>query len=314
MRFRHSVSLTVDNFSGVFKLLLYRLISAAVFFSLTYVILSLGLSTIVKSAELNSLKDTVASFLKALFGGNYEVLQGMPQQFHAAVSDFLALLGAHIGSIVGSLIGVCCMYLLSRYFNGLAHFALGGTVNDRMSMNAKTRFSASYFRRIGQASLYQLVYVPLTFVYDVLSVGLCVFLFFYIPSLLTVYNLLTVLLSLSLSVALILVMQAFKLTFVSAWMPAMIAGGKKVGQALKETARCKKSFWRRFGAYLIAAYLIVVVNVTFGLCTLGSGLFISVPLSYFFLLVMQFVNYYTDSGKKYYVTRDRIAEGDGEAE
>lgn len=314
MRFRHSVSLTVDNFSGVFKLLLYRLISAAVFFSLTYVILSLGLSTIVKSAELNSLKDTVASFLKALFGGNYEVLQGMPQQFHAAVSDFLALLGSHIGSIVGSLIGVCCMYLLSRYFNGLAHFALGGTVNDRMSMNAKTRFSASYFRRIGQASLYQLVYVPLTFVYDVLSVGLCVFLFFYIPSLLTVYNLLTVLLSLSLSVALILVMQAFKLTFVSAWMPAMIAGGKTVGQALKETARCKKSFWRRFGAYLIAAYLIVVVNVTFGLCTLGSGLFISVPLSYFFLLVMQFVNYYTDSGKKYFVTRDRIAEGDGEAE
>ena len=54
--------------------------------------------------------------------------------------------------------------------------------------------------------------------------------------------------------------------------------------------------------------------MTFGLCTLGSGLFISVPLSYFFLLVMQFVNYYTDSGKKYFVTRDRIAEGDGEAE
>lgn len=314
MRFRHSVSLTIDNFSGVFKLLLYRIISGAVFFSLTYVILSLGLSVIVKSPEVAALKELVKTFLKALFGGDYNALQGIPHEFRAAVSGLLTLFNTHIGSIVGSVIGVCCMYLLGRYFNGLAHFALGGTVNDRMSMNAKTRFSASYFRRVGQASLYQLVYVPLTFVYDMASVGLCVFLFFYIPSLLTVWNFFTVILSLGLSVMLILAMQALKLTFVSAWMPAMIAGGKTVGQALKETARCKNSFWRRFAAYLIAAYLIVVVNVTFGLCTLGSGLFISVPLSYYFLLVMQFVNYYTDSGKKYFVTRDRIAEGEDAAE
>ncbi len=312
MRFRHSVSLTIDNFSGVFKLLLYRAITAAVFFSLTYVILSLGLSTIVDSAELGALKELAKSFVKALFGGEYAVLQQMPHEFHVAVKDFMVLLGTHIGSIVGSIIGVAVMYLLLRYFNGLAMFALGGTVNDRMSMNAKTRFSASYFRNIGQASLYQLVYVPLTFVYDVASVGLCVFLFFYIPSLLMAWNFFTVLISLCLSIALILAMQALKMTFVSAWMPAMIAGGKGVGQALKQSARCKNSFWRRFAAYLMAAYLILVVNITFGLCTLGSGLLISMPLSYFFLLVMQFVNYYTDAGKKYFVTRDKIAEGDGE--
>ena len=93
-------------------------------------------------------------------------------------------------------------------------------------------------------------------------------------------------------------------------MPAMIAGGKGVGSALKETARCKRSFGRRFAAYLIAVYLIVVVNVTFALCTLGSGLLISIPLSYFFLLVMQFVNYYTDSGKKYFVSRDKVVESE----
>ncbi len=312
MRFRHSVSITVDNFSGVFKLLLSRLISAVVFFSLTYVILSLGLSIIVKSPELGTLKELGRTFIKALFGGQYSVLQTIPQEFHAALSAFWDLLGQHIGSIVGSLIGVCLMYLLLRYFNGLAVFALGGTINDRMSMNAKTSFAASYFRRIGKASLYQLIYVPITFLYDVLSVGLCAFLFFYIPSLLTVWNLLTVLIALCLSLALILAMQALKMTFFSAWMPAMIAGGKGVCKALKESARCKRSFGRRFAAYLVSAYLIVVVNVTFALFTFGSGLLISIPLSYFFLLVMQFVNYYTDSGKKYFVTRDRIAEGNKE--
>ncbi len=310
MRFRHSVRITVDNFSSVFKLLLYRLISAVVFFSLTYVILSLGLSIIIKSGEMAAIKELAKDFLKALFGGDYKVLQTFPHDFHVAASDFIALLGRHIGSIVGSIIGVCIMYILSRFFNGLAHFALGGTINDRMSMNAKTSFAASYFRGLGKASLYQLVYVPITFVYDMISVGLCVFLFFYIPSLLTVWNFFTVLLSLCFSIALILSMQALKMTFVSAWMPAMIAGGKGVGSALKETARCKRSFGRRFAAYLIAVYLIVVVNVTFALCTLGSGLLISIPLSYFFLLVMQFVNYYTDSGKKYFVSRDKVVESE----
>ncbi len=310
MRFRHAVKLTIDEFSSVFKSLLYRLITAVVFFSLSYVIIHLGLATIVNSAELAELKTLCSGFLRSLFGGNYQALQAFPEQFHAAARAFWHLLGANVGSIVGALIGVCAMYLLLRYFDGLAQFALGGTVNDRMSMNAKTSFSASYFRRIGQASLYQLVYVPLTFVYDIASVLACVLLMFYIPSLFTAWNLFSVLVSLSLSLTLILCTQALKLAFVSAWLPAMIAGGKSVGKALKETAHCKKSFGKRFAAFLSANYLIAVVNVGFGIFTLGSALLITVPLSYFFLIVLQFVNYYHDAGKKYFISRTEIAGGE----
>ncbi len=312
MRFRHSVRLTIDEFSNVFKLLLFRVITGVVFFSLAYVILRLGLRSIMESAELGELKSLVGDFFTALVHGDYGRLRTLPDDITEALSAFAKLLGAQTGSIVGSIIGVCVMYLLVRYLNGIAMFALGGVVNDRMSLDAKTSFSSSFVKNIGQGSLYQLVYVPITFVYDVLSVLACVLLFFYIPSLLMRWSLITVLLSLSLSLTLILCLQALKLTFFSAWMPSMIAEGKTIRQAFLRSVRGKGDFVRRFAAYLISTYLIFIVNVGCGLLTLGSSLIITVSLSYFFLIVMQFVNYYRDAGKQYFLSHGHIAETDGE--
>ena len=51
MRFRNAFHITIDNFSSAFKMLLYRLVVAAVTFSLVYVILRLALDVIVESAE-----------------------------------------------------------------------------------------------------------------------------------------------------------------------------------------------------------------------------------------------------------------------
>ena len=299
MRFRHSVRLTIDEFSNVFKLLLFRVITGVVFFSLAYVILRLGLRSIMESAELGELKSLVGDFFTALVHGDYGRLRTLPDDITEALSAFAKLLGAQTGSIVGSIIGVCVMYLLVRYLNGIAMFALGGVVNDRMSLDAKTSFSSSFVKNIGQGSLYQLVYVPITFVYDVLSV-------------LMRWSLITVLLSLSLSLTLILCLQALKLTFFSAWMPSMIAEGKTIRQAFLRSVRGKGDFVRRFAAYLISTYLIFIVNVGCGLLTLGSSLIITVSLSYFFLIVMQFVNYYRDAGKQYFLSHGHIAETDGE--
>ena len=52
MRFRNALRISVDNFSSVFKLLLYRLVTGLLFFSLIYVILKLSLSVVTESAEL----------------------------------------------------------------------------------------------------------------------------------------------------------------------------------------------------------------------------------------------------------------------
>ncbi len=307
MRFKRSVNLTADCFSSVFKLLLYRIVTGVIFFSLTYVILHLGLSEITGSAQFHALTSLVGEFFRALTTGDVDVLSAFQETAHAALLDMGELLGEHIASIAWSIVGVCAMYLLSRFFNGVAQFAVLDTMNDRLGSYARTRFSSAFFRNVGKGALYQVVYVPLAFVYDVLSLSACWFFFFFIPSLLPSWGALTVVFSLSLTLTALVCFQALKLTFISAWMPAMIVAGKSMAAGLKETAHCGRSFGRRFAGYLVAAYCIVVVNVCFGLFTVGSGLLITVPLSFVFLLAMQLINYYETTGRKYFVGYNRIA-------
>lgn len=306
MRFRHAVHLTSENFSSVFKLLLYRLFTAAVFGSLGYVILSLGLSAITGSAEMADIKELIATFIDAVATGKPEVLQGLPAQFKDAITALLSLIAFNTPSIIGCVIGLILLYLFSRFVNGLGLFSVANIVNDRMSTYSRASFSQSYFKSIGKAALYQVIYVPLCFAYDSLMLGACFLFFFYVPSLLPSWGPITVFIAVSLTLTAIVALEALKMTLISSWIPAVVAENVSITRAFRASVRNKKGFAARYAAFLAAVYLILAVNVLFGLATVGSALLITVPMSYIFLLVLQFVNYYLESGRKYFVTKDTI--------
>ena len=306
MRFRHSVSITLDNFSSVFKLLLYRLVTGVIFFSLSFVILRLGLSVIVESAEVANLKGLISSFFSAIVNGNTDVLHAFQGDFAAATADVLRLIAGHGGEIAGCIVGLAILYLVSRFVNGLALFAIAGTLNDRMETYSRTKFSQAYFIRLGKASPYQVIYVPPCFLYDALMLTACWFLFFYAPSFLPSWGFLTVLIAISMTLMAVACLEALKMTLISAWIPGMIAGGEKVGAALKNSLKNRKSFAARYASFLSAIYVIIIVNVAAAIATVGSGLLLTVPLSYIFLLSLQFVHYYHNAGKKYFVSLNTI--------
>ena len=310
MRFRNAFHITIDNFSSAFKMLLYRLIVAAVTFSLVYVILRLALDVIVESAEWETLTGMVGEFFRALTSGDSAVLKDFQTNFHDALADFAALLARNGGAIAGAVVGVCLIYILSRFLNGLCLFALAGSMYDRMSLFARTGFTAAYFKHLASAALYEVIYVPVTFLYDVASVLACWFVFCYVPSFIPAWVGLAVLASLCLTVTLIVFLQALKMTFISAWLPSVVSGDKTVGKGLAAAFRAVRGFWRRFSTFLAAIYIILAVNVMFALATFGSALFITVPLSYLFLLALQFVHYFEDGEQKYFISVHAIAGTD----
>ena len=311
MRFRDALHITVDNFSSAFKMLLYRLVVGVLTFSLVYVILQLALGAIVESAELNTLKELAGEFFRALFGGDSQYLAGFWDTFNGALADFFRLVASNGGAIAGAVVGVCLIYLLSRFLNGLCNFTAASIMNDRMGLFSRTSFSAAFFKNLGSAALYEIIYVPVSFVYDALSLVLCWFLFFYLPSFLPTWGFLTIVLALSLTVALYLCLQALKLTLVSAWLPSVLTGASSVVKGLGGALHSKSPFWRRFVSYLTASYVIVVVNAVFGLFTLGSALLITIPLSFLFLLALQCVHFYEDGGRKYFISVHNIAGAEG---
>ena len=48
------------------------------------------------------------------------------------------------------------------------------------------------------------------------------------------------------------------------------------------------------------------MNVAGALVTIGSILLLTIPASYFLLICVQYVNYYTVTGRKYFLAYDRV--------
>lgn len=302
MRFRNSMRLLMENFKNVYKILLYKLVIGIVTAALIAALLLPGLIDILESTEMSALVGDIKGFLSALIGGDSAFLEGFQEHFGDTVSALMALIRSKMSQIVWSLVGVAVVYLLGRFLDTLGYFAVGSILNDRMATYAEMPFAAAYVKNLGKASIYSVVYVPIVFLCDVATIALCWFLFFYL------FSFLNLLLALFFSVTLVVVCQSLKLTLTSMWMPAMASDDMSVGRAMRfGGASLKKQGSKMFAIYIVAVYLVIIVNVVAAVCTIGSALLITVPASYFLFICIQFVNYYTVQGKKYFVTYDRIA-------
>ena len=87
----------------------------------------------------------------------------------------------------------------------------------------------------------------------------------------------------------------------------MTADGFSIAQAISSWKKVEKKLRSGvFSTYLVSIYAIIVVNVMFGIATFGSALVLTVPSSFFFLICLQYVNYYTLTGKKYFINYEQI--------
>lgn len=302
MRFRNSFRLLISNFKHVYALLLFRLVVFLVTGALGGLVLAAGFGFLIESAEAAELIEAAKKILDSFFAGtNYETFDAMLRSAIDGVAyafgNVLLLLTRNIGNIVLSALALVLLAVAGRFMNGLALFSFGDMLNDRMSQYTDTPFFLGFFHNLPQAALYQIVYVPLAFVYDVLTVVICYFVFF------QAFHFIPVLLSLFFGVTFLVVAQALKLTCISDWMPAIIAGGKKMTQAMKESFSFRqKRFSGYFSDFLVAVYCILVVNVVCAVASFGSALLLTLPGSYAFLICMQFVHYYDKCGKRYFLS------------
>ena len=134
-------------------------------------------------------------------------------------------------------------------------------------------------------------------------ISLCYFLFFYLLRLLSSQ----LLLSLFLTITFIVLAESLKMTLTGFWLPAMTTGGEKIGSAMKIRGRISSpQFGKIFSVYVVSVYLILFVNVLGAISTIGSMLLLTIPASYYLLICVQYVNYYTVTGRRYFLAYDRV--------
>ena len=308
MIFRNAFNLFIDNFKLNYKYLLYKVLVLVLTVSLSAALIFPNISFIFSSAELTGLIDLIKSWVGAIARGDVEYLAGFSETFTAALADVGAMLRAETSNIVFTVIMAVLIMLINRFLSGMGNFVTGTLIDDKLSSYADTPFRASYIKNLGKGCLWQLFYVPVTFVYDVLVLCLC-YVFFLVMLAIIRVGVVATLFALALSVTLYIVSQAIKLTVANAMTPAIITDREGMGKAIRKGfSFAGKRFGKLFSVYLVTGYLIMAVNVAAALVTFGSALLLTLPTSYLLLICIQFVSYYTGEEKRYFVAADKIID------
>ena len=312
MLFKNAFHLLVDNFSLNYKYLLYKIIIGAISLGLAAALIVPNVSFLFDSAELGELIGLIKDFLRALVSGNVEFLNQFPSQFKECIGALGDLIVSRTGQFVFVFVAAVVIVLIYRFLSGIGNFVFGGLIDDKMSSYADTRFFGSYISNLGKAALWQVVYVPVTFLYDMVTIAVCYVFFLVMLSIISA-AIVASFAALMLSVALILAAQALKLTLLNDVAPALVSDKMHLGAALKRGFSYeKKRFGGLFSTYFITCVLILCINVLCGVASFGAALLITVPMSYLMLTSVQYVSYYTHGKKKYFLAEDNIVLPKGE--
>ena len=299
MKLKNTLKLLLANSRTVLSDLIFRLVFALVFIGIgaTFVIpFFKSISHNPASIELiSSLKNLLVSFFK---GG--ASLAAADVRLVSAWKSFGSVLCSHISDLTWVSVGIIILAVLYAFVNGMANYASGVAINSHMSSLTHVDYFRAILHKFGRGFLYQFI----TAVIDLVWTGLLAFLCG-----LFLHNTITHLSILALTISLLLFVlgKAVFNAFFSNFLPSVVAGGNKIGVALKESFRLgAKRFGSLFAQYTFLAIVIIYLNVSVAICTLCVGILITLPVSYIIVSCMKLVNYYADTKRKYYIDYDNI--------
>jgi membrane protein len=288
--FKNAFKLLLSRFSCVWVILLYLTV-------MFVVLLSLGLTFLLPVIRSFSAAGIGDMFNKAILS----LLNG------ASIAETLARLSA-IGEEIriifstdrntflnSALFVVLVATVAYRFIMGLYELPLVSVIQGIMSDNARYGYMARYVSLMGKSVLFSLVKMLVMTLYDsIMYVSV-----FYLTKLAGYVSLILSPFAFMLSLLLLL---SLRYSLIAGWSPAVIVDGKKIFPALWFSVKqAFAHFGSIFSMYLIVWVIIIAFNFIIGTFTFLAGLLVTVPVSMFFINLLNMTFYYGRSGKSYYV-------------
>ncbi len=298
MKFKHTFHVFVDNFSLIYKHLLYGIIVVAIGVGLSCAVILPTINNIMGTAQYSSLTESIEALWADVSNLNTELLHDDLTVFRTAIKDFLRMLGTDKAGILWLCFALLIVvYLIFKFLIGLGNYTTGALINDKMTLQANSPFIVTMIKNLGKASLYNAIYVPVSFVFDVLSTVFIWALFFrwlrFIPILAKIFLFTTLLIGLI----------TVKMTFTVNWLPSLIHGKQNNRKAIANNfLRSGNGIASVFSNFLVIIFVILGLNVAAIMFTFGAGLLITVPASFVMLISFEFVTYYDANGLKYFIS------------
>lgn len=307
MKFKHTFHVFVDNFSIAYKQLLYRLIIGVIALTIGICCLSPFVSDFINSEALNNLIESVRHFIFEFLNGRVGTLEETSVTIKEAYVQVIELLNTRISEIVLMGLLILVLLIIEKWFTGLGNYTTAVLINDKMALRANSPFMGTLISHLKEAALYNLIYVPLSFFYDLaVCVILCVVLFFMLT------GIQFLLINVFLFTLMMILAISLKMTFTCDWLPALIRGKMSQKKAIAYSfSRKGKNTLNIFSNFLVLCIFILGVN-TATIFTFGVGALLTVPSSYVIIICFEMVNYYDREEIRYFVDKDTIIKPEKE--
>lgn len=297
MRFKHTFSVFLDNFSTNYKLLVYGLIVLLVTVGLSCAVLLPLLSSITGTVEYATLQQAISDLWRGAIDLNLDGLKDLIANCQKAFDAFIAMLGTKTGLFALCAVLLIVVYLINRFLSAIGIYTMGCLINDRMALRTNSSFIYTMTKNLGKSSLFAVIYAPICFVYDFICTAICVLIMSISPMLIKLFAFMVLLIAFT----------ALKHTFICDWLPSVVHGKQSNGKAISYSfSRKGKDTGYIFSNLLIIELIVVALNVAAFVLTLGAGLLITVPASSLILVCFQFVNYYENNSMRYFLDGNTI--------
>ncbi len=301
MKIGNGIKIATSNKALWLKTMLAKTVVLAVFALVAYLVASIIIEPILKSAELKALVDALRKMI-----GDFVMLTELNFSESAiSIKDAFKELLAFIQSMLSDIIwvGVVLFVLLQvlKFIFSMFDYVIGVNVNEHMSSMLHAGFITTLFENFKRACSYALFRTLIMLVYNVVVIALLSLLFFAFMNALGMF-------ALSLIVLVVFISIALRLAFSGLVLPIMICENKGPIEALKESFKYMRlnEFFNRFLSYLVTSLIVYVVILVSGVVTFNVAYLFTLPLNSIIFKSLRFVDYYTLTCKKYYITFDEI--------
>ena len=311
MKFKHTFNVFVDNFSVTYKLLLYRFVILLFSLCLYTAVIFPFISRVSDTTQVAALSEALKNFGSAFVNLDFNAMQSIWGTIREAFTELMEMLAGMAGSVILTVFIIALVYLVQKFFLGLGNYTAGAIINDKMAMRAQSPFIGTLIKNLGHAALYNAIYVPLSFVYDILIFAAVGGIAFGLMNAGT-----PILLLIFFSSTAIVFLYVLKMAFTSDWLPALIYGKmnnrKAIAYSFDYMKGGNKKFWDVLSNFIVLVLIIFGLNVAATLLTLGAGILITLPASYVILICFEFVNYSDNNEIKYFMDKNTIVKPDRE--
>lgn len=293
MALKNTFKILFNNFSNVWKLMLYKFIILLLSCGLVAGFVLPNILTIISDLGDTGLFDNVKKLVNDFLTRSTEFTQNVEAVKHS-LDRASYTLTENANKLMLSYIYIAVIFLIANVLGGLSELAVSDIINGDMSASAKYGFLSRFTICLGKSFKYRLIML-ITALPCYIIIGYVVWVAF--SFLMGVIGIFSLFFGIALFIFLLSVVNAF----FCCQLPHITVSKAPVFDSIRISFNLVKPRFSRHVSYFVLINIsLLFFNVLLALFTCGVGLIVSLPLISLFNVTYRMVIYYEANGLKYY--------------